>query len=257
MKKFLLFIFAFSFYQSVMAQRHEIGIFAGGANVIGDVGKANYINPFPTKLTKDGKTFLPASIGALYRFNFNPQMGFRANASYSRVGAGDFKSGEQFKIDRNRNFANEILEGSIVFEYNFRDINDAQETSHSPYIFFGGGVYSAFQKTYDLNENGTDLTFDTKRKTNFTLPFGVGYKYRFNYNWIVSLETGFRYTNQDHLDYNVSEFSDKLLSAGAGDPYIQNKIDQRTFGDLNNKDWYVLTGFTLTYSFGRPACYCN
>ena len=34
-----------------------------------------------------------------------------------------------------------------------------------------------------------------------------------------------------------------------------NKIVR--FGNFNNNDWYVFSGFTLTYTFGRKPCYCN
>lgn len=257
MRRFFLFIFVFCFTQQIFAQRHEIGIFAGGANVIGDVGKGNYINPFPTKVSKDGKVFTPISIGGIYRFNFNPHMGFRLNLNFSRVGAGDYKSGEQYKIDRNANFSNSILEGVVLFEYNFTDINEAQKLAKSPYIFFGAGVFGAKKMVYDYDEENNQIVDSKKTKSNFVLPFGVGYKVRFNYNWILSLETGFRYTNQDFIDHNVSEFTEKLIDAGNANPIIAEQIHSKTYGNLSSKDWYVHTGFTLTYSFGRPACYCN
>jgi hypothetical protein len=28
------------------------------------------------------------------------------------------------------------------------------------------------------------------------------------------------------------------------------------FGDINSKDWYVFSGFTLTFTFGNKPCYC-
>ena len=61
MRRLFLFVFILCFSQLTFAQRHELGIFAGGANVIGDIGKANYINPFPTKTEPDGKIYLPIS----------------------------------------------------------------------------------------------------------------------------------------------------------------------------------------------------
>ena len=29
------------------------------------------------------------------------------------------------------------------------------------------------------------------------------------------------------------------------------------FGNLNSNDWYVFTGFTVTYTFGNKPCYCR
>ncbi|WP_312208020.1 MULTISPECIES: type IX secretion system protein PorG [Empedobacter] len=257
MMRLFLFVFTLCLSQMIFAQRHELGIFAGGANVIGDVGKASYINPFPTKTEPGGKIFLPISIGGLYRFNINPQMGFRANISYSKVGASDHRSKEQYKLDRNKNFRNNIVEGSVMFEYNFFSINDDQEKAQSPYIFIGVGAFSAKGKEYDYDADSDLIIEKTKYNTDLTIPFGVGYKVRFNYNWILSFETGVRYANVDYLDYNTGKFSDRFNEAIADGTLPKSEFDKRQFGNMSSKDWYVLSGITLTYSFGRPACYCD
>lgn len=257
MKKFLLFIFVLCFVQNIQAQRHEIGIFAGGANVIGDVGKSSYFNPFPTKTEANGKIIIPIAIGGLYRFNLNPYMGFRVNASYAKVAGSDYRSKEQYKIDRNKSYNNHIIEGSIVFEYNFFDINESQLTAQSPYVFVGGGFFSSNQRMYDYDSKEKRITNDNFNKNSFALPFGVGYKLRYNYNWIISVETGVRYTKTDHLDYNVASFTPKLIDAAKNNPVLREQINSLTYGNTSNNDWYVFSGITLTYSFGRPACYCN
>ncbi|TGN29224.1 DUF6089 family protein [Empedobacter tilapiae] len=263
MRRLFLFFFTLCLSQIIFAQRHELGIFAGGANVIGDIGKASYINPFPTKVEKGGSLYFPISIGGLYRFNINPQMGFRANISYSKVGAGDHVAKEQYKIDRNKSFKNNIVEGSIMFEYNFFNINDDQETAQSPYIFFGIGAFSAKGREYDYDStvstgfpNGKVIE-KTKYNTDLAIPFGVGYKVRFNYSWILSFETGIRYANVDYLDYNTGKFTNRFNEAILDGTLPKDEFDKRQFGNMSNKDWYVLTGISLTYSFGRPACYCD
>lgn len=256
MRRLFLFVFILCFSQLTFAQRHELGIFAGGANVIGDVGKGNYFNPFPVRT---GKTdfFLPISIGGLYRFNINPQMGFRANLSYSRVGAYDSHSEELYKKDRRKSFSNNIVEGSIVFEYNFFNINDDVQNANSPYIFFGLGAFSAKEKNYDYDAATNIITEKGKYKTNLSIPFGIGYKIKFNYNWILGFETGFRYTNVDYIDYNVGKFSDNFIKGINDGNLSKDEYNKRIWGNTSNKDWYVLSGITLTYSFGRPACYCD
>ena len=265
MKKILSFIFTLFLVIFTNAQRNELGITLGGANVIGDVGKGNYINPFPTRFEEGGKYKIPISLGILYRFNFNPHMGLRLNTSYSRFLASDYLSAEQYKIDRKVRISNNILEGALLFEYNFFNINDIQETSHSPYIFGGVGVslfnnkglaFDSDKRKFEYVENG--------KQSALVLPFGIGYKYRFNYNWIISLETGFRYTNNDNLDYsNTSLTTDEIKAIAIANNISLDDIRKdrvlngSRFGNLSNKDWYVITGLTLTYSFGRPACYCN
>lgn len=257
MRRLFLFVFILCFSQLTFAQRHELGIFAGGANVIGDISKANYINPFPTRVEKGGSLYLPISIGGLYRFNINPQMGFRANISYSKVGAGDHTAKEYYKIQRNKTFKNNIVEGSLMFEYNFFNINDDQEKAQSPYIFVGVGAFSAKGKEYDYDGTNNVIIEKTKYNTDLTIPFGVGYKVRFNYNWILSFETGVRYTNVDYIDYNKGKFTQNFTDAVADGVIPSEEYNKRIYGNTSNKDWYVLSGITLTYSFGRPACYCD
>ena len=140
-----------------------------------------------------------------------------------------------------------------MFEYNFFNINDDQEKAQSPYIFVGVGAFSAKGKEYDYDGTNNVIIEKTKYNTDLTIPFGVGYKVRFNYNWILSFETGVRYTNVDYIDYNTGKFSEEYKNIFPNFPYDNEVV----YGNLSNKDWYVLTGISLTYSFGRPACYCD
>jgi len=242
----------------------------GGANVIGDVGKGNYIMPFPQRV-KGGDIdgyHINGSLGLLYRYNINPFMGFRLNLSLARVGASDHIADEQYKLDRDKQFGNRIYEGSLVYEYNFLDINDDQYFAHSPYMFFGIGLanyqvakYGLKTEQRDGQEEINSLVSISKRENSFVLPFGVGYKVKFLYNWVLSAEVGFRYTGKDNLDFNKPDFTNELLDKAnalkqEGNYKLQDEIDKRIHGNLSNKDWYVLSGLTLTYTFGRPACYC-
>ncbi len=58
---------------------------------------------------------------------------------------------------RNKNFRNTIVEGSLMFEYNFFSINDDQEFAQSPYLFFGVGAFSSKGKEYDYNETESQI----------------------------------------------------------------------------------------------------
>jgi hypothetical protein len=58
---------------------------------------------------------------------------------------------------------------------------------------------------------------------------------------ILGVEVGARYTMTDNLD--------------GSNPKNKNLAPLR-FGDINSKDWYVFSGFTLTFTFGNKPCYC-
>ena len=70
----------------------------------------------------------------------------------------------------------------------------------------------------------------------------LGVKSKITNNFILAFEIGARYTFSDELDGSVpdAEFREQL-----------------SFGNINSNDWYVFTGFTLTYTFGQRPCYCN
>ncbi len=271
---------------NLVAQRHEIGLMLGQPNLIADVGKTNYIQPFPS--TVDNQT-LPYSLGLLYRFNFNPQMGLRLNLNYNHINFSDREAKEDYRVRRNRTGQNDIGEGSIFFEYNFFDINDEQEFGHSPYIFTGFGAYMYKNRLYRFSHelytdaSGNPITpssptdfkttvyYDEESKSGFNLPFGVGYKFKFNYNWVLSLEVGVRYTDTDNLDYswmNEDNFEDERRYVApdllADNQYYDEIVNRESnfkaaqiTGNLNSTDWYVITGVSLTYAFGRPPCFCK
>ena len=69
----------------------------------------------------------------------------------------------------------------------------------------------------------------------------IGYKAVIKRNLILALEIGARYTFSDNLDGSAPE---------------NNLNETSGFGNLNNNDWYMFTGVTLTYAFGRKPCFC-
>lgn len=281
MRGFFVFIFITLFALNLQAQKHEVGLFLGGANGITDIGRTDFINPMP-KSYSDGEPTIPLAIAALYRFNLNPQQSVRLNLGYSRFVDNDLLAAEDYRYNRGAKYSQSLFEASIVFEYNFFPINAEQERGHSPYIFAGGGVFGynhpEYTVTHQLSEGSSAPTsatdFETliektnKTKISYTLPFGAGYKYKFGWNWIVAAEIGVRPTSIDDLDMAFAEPEDFTYVVEPGletyngvsqEMQIRNDemIIGRQLGDHSNNDWYVFTGLTLTYTFGRPACFCD
>lgn len=213
----ILFLFSFLAY----AQRHEIGIQLGTSNLTGDIGKTKYINPLP-----DGSSFkmdkLPFYGAIMYRMNFNPYQSLRFRLAYNRISFDDRYAQELYRVSRGLHGNNSVYEASAIFDYNFFPVNEEQKSMLSPYIF--GGI--------------SGLMFNTTLEGNkfaFAIPFGAGLKYKFNYNWALFGEFMFRATNTDTLDYS----------------------DEHNLGNLNSKDWMNSMSLGLSYSFGRPPCYCQ
>ena len=279
MKNLLVIILGITF-STAIAQRHEIGVFGGGANVIGDIGRSNYINPMPVSYNS-GKISdkLPIAMGLIYRFNFNPHMGVRFNAMYGKVIGSDKTAPEEYKKERGYTYKNNILEGSLVFEYNFFDINNEDGKKHSPYIFAGVGAFMFDKNLYTVNHTfgrdpitgvlynppttQTDISTRTEKETSFTVPFGAGYKMKLKQQFVISAEVGFRYTQSDNIDHSFSSYNDFTFNSEPGldentiSELNSNIVRSRQVGNTSNYDWYVFTGLTLTYTFGRPPCYCD
>lgn len=267
--KNLLIIGILLFSNSVFAQRHEIGIHLGQGYIIGDIGKTKYIQVGTDKITKT-----PITIGGFYKRNFNPNQGIKASISYHSLYFDDSYSKEIYKRERGLEGENNILEGSLTFEYNFFPINnEVRENTWSPYIFGGisGISYSIPSTEFTITpKNDTEYNISSvvqgySKRLSGGIPFGVGLKYKFNYNWAISGEITFRPTFTDDLDYNdIEKFDhnviyknipeDKLSEAAE---FFNQYIKNYKFGNLNSKDWLNSISIGISYSFGRPPCYCD
>ena len=224
MKRIFLIIFILGLTK-LNAQINEIGVFVGGSNYMGDVGKTNYINP---------NEF---AYGILYKWNKSPRHAWRFSYTQSKITANDLDSKVPGRYSRGYNFANNIKEVSAGLEFNFFDFNLHEfGTKVTPYVYTGLS-YTNYDELYVIN--GRTKT-DSNRGT-FAIPMTVGVKSNITKNWILGFEVGARYTMTDNLD---------------GSSPKNPNFSSLKFGDINSNDWYVFTGFTLTYTFGLKPCYC-
>ena len=219
MKKLLLFYFCIAITTSVSSQMFEIGGFLGGSNYIGDIGSTKYINPN-----------MPA-IGGIARFNYTPRIAFRGTLTYTALRSLDSKGESTFRINRGLSFNNRILEAAAGVEFHFFKYSLSRAGhSQTPYIFVEAGLVN-YAIRPELGKS--------KRTTTFIFPVGLGYKMRLARNIGIGFETSFRYTFKDAIDGN--------------NPAVPNP--NYTFGNPESDDWYVFTGITLVYGFGRRSCY--
>ena len=228
MRYFKIFILGLLFSNNIYAQIYEVGVFAGGSNFIGDVGATNYINPNQ-----------PA-FGLMFRWNRSPRHSFRFTAIASQLVGNDSKSDDPSRIQRNYSFDNSIIELSAGMEFTFIEFDQhKQGLLVTPYIY--GGVSALRHGDYYFDGSGNFMSEDTK-SWSLAIPMALGVKYRLTNHLILSAEIGARATFTDGLDGSVPK-SDQYQSF--------------RFGNINSTDWYVFSGVSLTYSFGRRPCYCN
>ncbi len=224
---FYLILLSSFFAQS---QTYEIGGFWGGSNFIGDVGKTTYIAPNS-----------PA-FGALFRWNRSDRHTFRGSFTFSKIEGNDNDSNEKRRVERGYEFENNIIELSIGIEYTFWEFDMFSDITPSAPYLYTGLTYIWYDALYKPPGGSDIVTYDNA--SSVAIPIILGYKAVVGTKFVLGFEIGARYTFTDDLDgsnpVNDLEGNRNLL-----------------FGNINNNDWYVFTGLTLTYTFGRQPCYCN
>ncbi|GMN10703.1 DUF6089 family protein [Croceitalea sp. MTPC9] len=218
---FLVFLLAMG---ALSAQTYEVGIFVGGANVIGDVGRTNYI--YPSGL----------SYGALFKWNKSKRYAWRASVLRGSFTADDTKSNLASRVQRAYVVDNSVTEFSVGLEFNFVEYNlHKLGPAFTPYLYTG---FTYFR--YDFNYIDALQVQDINQKDgSFAIPMTVGAKYRISQFFIIGAEIGARYTFTDNLDASNPEGSN---------------FEQLRFGNILSDDWYVFSGITFTYTFGRKPC---
>jgi hypothetical protein len=222
MKKYIFFIAFICLAVRSEGQINEIGIFVGGSNYSGDIGSEYFINP--NNLMG----------GLIYKWNMNPRIALRGTFTYAQITADDKDATNIARNNRGLRFNNSIKELALGFEFNYFEYNlDDYRQTHTPYLLF---EIAAFNYKV-VTEETSPQNYEYDSKTSFAIPFGIGYKTKLFGDLAIALELRMRYTFEDDIDYNNHE------------------INSLSFGNPNSNDWYMLTGISLVYTFGRPACY--
>jgi hypothetical protein len=208
------------------AQIHELGVFVGLSNFVGDVGRTNYIHPNKPAL------------GILYKWNKSPRHSYRISYTQTNLRGNDLISKEASRYLRGYNFNNNVKELTLGLEFNFFDFNlHKSERKVTPYLFSGISYFKYDELYIDAGE-----TFKEKNENSFAIPLNLGIKSNINPYIVLGLEIGARFTFTDNLDGSNPKNEDfKTLR----------------FGNINNNDVYLFSGLTLTYTFGETPCYCS
>ena len=223
MIKHLILLLFICVSSNCLSQINEIGFFVGGVNYVWDVGPTNYIRPNNT-----GGTIL-------YKYNLNPRIAIRGNFSYFNLSGNDANSENKIRQQRGESFKNSINEFAVGIEYNFYkyDLSSRDHIS-TPYILLQ--MAAVDYETPRLQN--PDSSYKFTRNTSVSIPFGVGFKTKVYGKIAFAIETTFRYTFTDELDYSTNRFSDFDYAS-------------------TSNDWYMFSGISLVYSFGRPACFAD
>ena len=229
---FLLTVFFIS--SNCFAQFHEVGLFLGGSNYIGDIGTDRYIDPNS-----------PA-IGLLYKWNVTNRYSLRGGFTLTKLVETEYNNSDINRFNRSYKVDNSIQEALVGIEVNFKEFNlhDA-DFNFTPYFFYGISYFRYEQ--YFITPTGP---FSTPTYNNYgkdekiAVPFTLGVKLNPNPLFIIGFELGARYTLTDNLDGSNPENE------------YANELGYK-FGNVANNDWYIFMGFTISFTFGDLPCYCK
>ncbi|MBO2011948.1 DUF6089 family protein [Hymenobacter negativus] len=253
-------------------QYNSVGFSLNAMNYFGDITPVTSFTSLRLGATRVGA-------GVSLTRRFYPRVSGRIALSYGRISGDDSQAADKngadsrFRYNRNMNFRNDILEASgvVIVDLIENRNNYLKRPDFVPYVFAGiAGFYSSPQgldasgNYVDLQPLKTEGQATEYSKTQFSIPFGGGIRYRINRNFDASLEIGWRKTFTDYIDDVGGQYADpaslatdaaKYFGGGItrsvadpslGFPGFTNKGEAR--GDVGNKtDWYIVTGVTLNY----------
>jgi hypothetical protein len=236
MKKIILTLLLVWFSTQINAQINELGVFVGGSNYVGDIGASTYIRP---------NAF---ASGIIYKYNKNPRVAYRASYTNMSISPDDADSSNEVQNFFQSSFRKNISELAVGIEFNFFEYNLAYNGQKStPYLFveLAAFQYKAAESLAPSVAPIVNLNYDTKR--GMAIPFGIGYKTRLFRKLAISFEARIRYTFTDDLDDSLF-IKENIIAPSS----IEEKAK---FNNTKTNDWYMATGVSIVYTFGRPACY--
>lgn len=226
------------------SQNNEIGIYFGGTNYIGDIGPTRYVDPGRFEGSRKEFKSDNYAFGILYKKNFNDRIAARVQLNYAKIGSNDnWKGAAAFRKERGKRFKNTIsAEIGLGVDFNFFNFDTKIDVFQmTPYIHTGIIFLKYNAKHYP---KGLDIATKYAEKSTFAIPITIGYKIKPLRNFIVGFEVSAKQTFTDNLDGSYPQYKDMDL------------YSQKAFGSDLSKDWYVFTGFIVTYIFGFEPCYC-
>jgi hypothetical protein len=231
-KSILFFICVFA--TSAYSQFHELGLFLGSSNYVGDIGTDQYIDPNSPAL------------GLVYRWNVTDRYSLRGGFTFTKLTETEYNNNDLNRSRRSYIVDNNIQEATVGIEFNFKEFNlHDDDFSFTPYLFYGLSYFRYDQ--YYILPNGQ---FNPPNLTNYgkdekiAIPFIMGVKFNPNPLFILGFEVGARYALTDNLDGSNPENQ------------FANQLDYK-FGNIANNDWYIFMGFTISFTFGDLPCYCK
>ncbi len=268
---------------------HEMSFGIGATNFLGELGGANMIGSGKVSQRDFDFQSIRPSLNLGYRYQWHKNWAVKGDLNAGYIGGHDRLTEEMFRNNRNLNFRSPIIElsGRIEFGINWHKkgqqydlhIRGWRNYYITTFFFAGAGVFymdpkgklnGDFVRLKPLCTEGQGLveTRDKYSSIQFSLPFGLGLRYRINKKWTIALEYGLRWTTTDYIDDVSLTYVDKealaaahgdlavtmanpALSQNPGDPLYTSTLAGQQRGDPRDKDSFMFAILSLYYRFER------
>lgn len=165
-----------------------------------------------------------------FRYIFNPRIAIKSNLYVGGLRGNSEQMTNVFPDGQNFKFSTTFYELGELFEFNF-------------FEYGIGETYRKLKRVTPYITAGLSLTMWSVDKSffaGFTIPMGIGVKYKANERLNLGLE---------FLMKKV--FSDRLDGVAFEDPYtIKSSF-------AKNTDWYSTLTLTISYDFSKRCAQCN
>ena len=201
---------------SAQQYKYEVGPLLGMSGYLGDVNNGNvFAHPGITG-------------GAMFRYAHNSRWAFKANLSYASISGNSKDIDMKFPEEQEFSFSSNLIDLGLTAEFNFLNYGRGPAYKKykpiSPYMVAGVGFVFAICNGHN--------------QASFTIPLGIGVKYKYKERMNLGLEFTMR-----------KEFSDRI--DGLSDLFgIKHSF-------AKNTDWYSFVTLTATYEFGKRCIKCN
>ena len=198
--------------------RFDIGAGVGMTGYLGDANSANlWANPS-----------WDATI--LFRYILNPRLNFKTNFYVGGLRGDSSKMDNVLPNDQNFKFSTTFFEIGELVEFHFFNYGMGESYRKlkrwTPYITAGVSI--------------TGWTVDGSGSATFTIPMGVGFKYKPALRWNIGLEFLMKKTFSDRVDGN-----------NLSDPLGIKR------GFMKNTDWYSTFSISISYEFSKRCAVCH
>lgn len=198
--------------------RFDIGAGVGMTGYLGDANSANlWANPS-----------WDATI--LFRYILNPRLNFKTNFYVGGLRGDSSKMDNVLPNDQNFKFSTTFFEIGELVEFHFFNYGMGESYRKlkrwTPYITAGVSI--------------TGWTVDGSGSATFTIPMGVGFKYKPALRWNIGLEFLMK-----------KAFSDRVDGNNLSDPLGIKR------GFMKNTDWYSTFSISISYEFSKRCAVCH